>query len=130
MHNLAEVIGRMTKDPELKIYEQDKKYCLFTVVDNQYKYNHQVTNFVTAVAFDKIAEEMCKYIKKGDLVFIKGYLFNRKIEIENKTIYGLSYKVEKISLLSKAKNRDEVEEFVISESIGLPGIDPAIHHEN
>ena len=65
------------------------------------------TNFVDIVCFDKIANNITKYIKKGDLLEIEGKLNNSKYTTKDgKTIYKTEIIAKNITFSVKSKNNE------------------------
>lgn len=80
--NRVVLVGRITKDPELrKTQSQQISYVMFTLAVNK-KFNQQQDNadFISCVAWDKKAEFLSNYIKKGALLIVEGRLQTRKYE--------------------------------------------------
>lgn len=80
--NRVVLVGRITKDPELRRTQtQQVSYVMFTLAVNK-KFNQQQDNadFISCVAWDKKAEFLSNYIKKGALLLIEGRLQTRKFE--------------------------------------------------
>ncbi len=71
MINRTILVGRLTKDVELRHTKDNKAVAKFTLaVNDRYKQDH--TNFIMCVAWTKQAENMEKYVGKGSLVGIEG----------------------------------------------------------
>lgn len=65
------------------------------------------TNFIDIVCFDKIANNITKYIKKGDLLEIEGKLNNSKYTTKDgKTIYKTEIIAKNITFSVKSKNNE------------------------
>ena len=65
------------------------------------------TNFIDIVCFDKIANNITKYIKKGDLLEIEGKLNNSKYTTkDNKTIYKTEVIAKNITFSVKSKHNE------------------------
>lgn len=65
------------------------------------------TNFIDIVCFDKIANNITKYIKKGDLLEIEGKLNNSKYTTKDgKTIYKTEIVAKNITFSVKSKNNE------------------------
>ena len=65
------------------------------------------TNFIDIVCFDKIANNITKYIKKGDLLEIEGKLNNSKYTTkDDKTIYKTEIIAKNITFSVKSKNNE------------------------
>lgn len=85
--NVAVLIGRLTRDPELKyVPSTGKPVSNFTIaVDRPYtsKSGERMTDFFNIVVWGKQAENCANYIAKGRLVGIKGTIENRSYENQN-----------------------------------------------
>ncbi len=76
--NKVELMGRLTKDIELKTMKSKKKsekrkYAKFTLAVPR-KMNREETDFIDCVAFGKVAEVIKKYVSKGLRIIIIGSL--------------------------------------------------------
>jgi single-strand DNA-binding protein len=71
--NKAILMGRLTKDPELRYTSTNMAVCNFTIAINR-RFSKQgeekQADFIPIVAFDKTAEFCGKYYTKGRLVAI------------------------------------------------------------
>lgn len=93
MNNII-LIGRLTKDPEMKASSNDKEYCLFSLAVNR-PYEKGEADFFNCIAFNKTAEIINQYCKKGKQICIQGSIeFNKKDD----KIYH-SVKVNSVELL-------------------------------
>ena len=77
--NSVMLIGRLTRDPEVKTTTGGAALCTFGLATNErYKDDggnqHEVTCFVEVEAWRKLAEICGQYLKKGREVFIAGKL--------------------------------------------------------
>ena len=75
MLNKAIIIGRLTKDPELKHTQSGVAVTNFTVaVDRNFKnaQGEYDTDFIPVVVWRQQAEHCCKYLGKGRLVAVSG----------------------------------------------------------
>ena len=66
------LIGRLTKNPELKATQTGKQVCSFTIATN--RINNEECDFINCVVWDKQAENLCKYQVKGNLIGVIGQL--------------------------------------------------------
>lgn len=80
MLNQVALIGRLTKDVELKYTRTEKPVVSFTLaVDRDFRGESDV-DFIDCVAFGKPAEIIDRYIKKGQRMIITG-----RIQVNNWT---------------------------------------------
>ena len=77
MLNKAILMGRLTRDPEIRTTSTGKSVCSFSIaVDNGYGDNRQ-TDFINCVAWNNQAEFIGKYFTKGMLMIIIGRISTR-----------------------------------------------------
>ena len=93
--NKVILIGRTTKDIELKGNETKVANFTLAVPRNG---NKEVTDFISCVAFDKKAEILKEYVKKGNKVAIQGSIQISKYEKEGKTFYNTQVVVDELFL--------------------------------
>ena len=75
--NIAIIMGRMTRDPELRRTNSGKPVASFTVaVDRDYAPDGQEkeTDFIDCVVCNGTAEFVEKYFKKGSMIVVSGRL--------------------------------------------------------
>ena len=83
MLNKAILIGRLTRDPELRSTSNDISVTSFTVAVDRNFTNQQgekETDFIPVVAWRKLAETCAKYLEKGRLVAVSGRMQVRSYE--------------------------------------------------
>ena len=85
MLNLFTIQGRLTKDPELKTIKnketkEKRKVASFSIANNKKVGGEEITTFVNCSCWDKLAENLCEFKKKGDLVIVSGELRQREYE--------------------------------------------------
>lgn len=81
--NKVILIGRLTKDPELRKTQSDKSVLSFTVAVNR-PYNkendHPEADFFNCTAWEQRADFISKWFHKGDEIRLCGRLQNREYE--------------------------------------------------
>jgi len=77
--NHTTIIGRLTRDPELKYLENGTPVCSFSVAVNR-RFNKDATDFFNVTAWKKVGELCSEYLKKGSQVAINGRMESRKYE--------------------------------------------------
>lgn len=74
--NVSILIGRLTKDPELRHTPQGSATTTFTIaVDRERKDGG--ADFPTVVAWGKTAEFVCNYMRKGSKLAVRGRIQTR-----------------------------------------------------
>lgn len=84
--NRVVLIGRLTKDPELKFTPgTGKAIATFSLaVDRGFsKANQKETDFIPIIVWDKLAESIVKYISKGKLIGISGRIKTRSYDAKD-----------------------------------------------
>ena len=113
MLNCLNLVGRLTKDPELKALGDNNVVAKFTVaVDRNYKDKdgNKVTDFIPCEAFGKTAEFVGNYLNKGRLISISGEM--RVDQYQNEAGENRSFTkchVNTLNALDSAKSADSAE---------------------
>lgn len=112
--NKVYIIGRLTKDPELRYTSNDKAVSSYTVALNDGYGEKQETIFVNITTWNKSAEFVSKYFKKGQQIAIIGRLVNNDYTDKNgNNIHTLNVVSEEIEFVGdkKESGEDKKEEF-------------------
>lgn len=82
MLNRVTLVGRLTKDPELRRTSSGKAVASFTLaVNRNFKTGDgQEADFINCVCWGKVAENTANYCSKGSLVSVDGRLQTRTYE--------------------------------------------------
>jgi single-strand DNA-binding protein len=86
MMNVVVLVGRITKDPELRFINNDIPLVRFTLAVGRNFVNssgNKETDFIRCVVWRKQAENLAKYIVKGALLGIEGSIRVNSFENEN-----------------------------------------------
>ena len=102
MNNVS-LIGRLTKDPELKFTPSGKAVCSFSIANNKMK---EGVNFFNIVTWGKTAEYVSSYVKKGNRVAIEGRLEQRSWESEQGKRSTVEIVAERIQGLEKKSDNE------------------------
>jgi len=104
--NQTVIVGRLVKDPELRETENGNKVTNITLaVPRSYKNvnGEYDTDFISCVLWKGIAENTVEYVKKGDLIGIKGRIQTRNYEVDDEKRYVMEVVAEKVTFLSSKK---------------------------
>lgn len=106
MNNNFIFIGRLTKSPELRYISSNKSV---TQIDLAITNTKDDTTFVPITLFEKMAENVCKYCEKGDLIGFQGSVKNHNWEdAEGKRHYDYTFMANRMSFLqTKTNNQQE-----------------------
>ena len=123
MVNRVVLIGRLTRDPnELRTSPSGVSVTSFTVaVDNRFsRQETNKTDFIPVVVFNKTAEFVCNYARKGSLVAVEGRLQQRTYQNkENQTVNVLEVVADNVQLLeSKAVSQERAQAYPTNQGQG------------
>lgn len=111
MLNRVVIIGRLTRDPELRYSPQGTAVCSFTLACERPFKNAQgnkEADFINIVSFKKLAETCANYLSKGRLTAVEGRIQTRSYENnEGRKIYVTEVVADGVRFLESAKNDDQ-----------------------
>ena len=84
--NKVELIGRLTKEPEIKLTSNQTQYCNFTIaVDRRFKdaNGQRQADFINCVAWKNTAVFIQKYFHKGNKIGVVGSIQTRSYDDQN-----------------------------------------------
>ena len=111
--NKAILVGRLTKEPELRTSASGTSICSFTVaVPRRYvkQGEERQTDFINCVAFNKTAEWIEKWFGKGSMISIDGTIQTRSWDDGNgKKHYATEVIVNEAGFVGGSNKKDETE---------------------
>lgn len=82
--NKCILVGRITKDPEVKRTSSDLPYCQFTLAVNRKYQNKQTSerqaDFINCIAWRQSAELLGRFIHKGNQIGVEGSIQTRSYD--------------------------------------------------
>lgn len=107
MNNVI-LMGRLTKDPELKTTQSGLSFCRFIVaVDRYSKDGEDKTDFINCVAWRKTAEFIDNYFSKGQRIALSGSIQTGSYtDKDGRTVYTTDVLVDKAEFCENKKNGD------------------------
>ena len=110
MLNRVVLIGRLTKDPEVKSTTSGVSVATFTLAVTR-KYTNQQgereSDFIPIVAWRQLAETIGKYLSKGRLVAVSGAIQTRTYETENGKRYITEIVADEVQFLERKQEQDK-----------------------
>lgn len=105
MINNVTLVGRMTKDPELRYTPAGAAVCTFTLAVNRKFTNQQgerEADFINCVVWRKPAENTANFTNKGSLVGVTGSIQTRSYEGQDgKRVYVTEVQADSVQFLEK-----------------------------
>lgn len=104
MNNILILIGRITKDLELKVTPSNRSVLDVSLAITNGK---EDTTFITVTAFGKTAELINNYCSKGDLISVQAIVKNHNWTDKNgHPHYDYSFIVDKVRFLQKSQKEN------------------------
>lgn len=101
MINRVVLVGRLTKDPALRKTQSNTSVASFTVaVNRRFQNQEQQADFINCVAWNKTADFVSQYGRKGALVGVEGRIQTRNYEdATGKRVYVTEVVCDSLQLL-------------------------------
>ena len=117
MLNRVVLIGRLTRDPEMRITPNGVSVCNFTLaVDRAFaKEGQQQTDFIMCQVWNKQAESCAKYLSKGKLAAVDGRLNIDTYEKDGEKKWITKVVADNVRFLSPRDGTGERDEFIAGE---------------
>lgn len=105
--NKVILIGNMGQDPELKETSGGTAVCNISLATSSFVKDEEKTEWHRVTLWDKTAENVAKYMKKGSKLYVEGRLQTRQWEDDDgNTRYATEVVAERVAFLD-SKPKDE-----------------------
>ncbi|MBC1676082.1 single-stranded DNA-binding protein [Listeria welshimeri] len=108
MINRVVLIGRLTREPELRYTPKGIAVVTFTLAVNRTrtdKDGNRVADFINCIAWRKTAENIANYVKKGHQLAVDGQITTRNYEgKDGKRVYVTEVLAESVEFLEPRKD--------------------------
>lgn len=103
MNNVT-LMGRLTRDPELKYSQSGKAYCRFSLAV-QREFNREEADFINCLAFNKTAETIAEWLGKGRRIALQGRIQTGSYQNSNgDTVYTTEVVADRFEFVDSAKS--------------------------
>ncbi len=110
MINKAILMGRLTRDPELRRTGSGTPVCSFSIAINSGSGDNQTTDYISCVAWNKTAEFVDKYFSKGRMIIAIGRIQTRSWEGQDgKKNYATEVVVSEVTFGDSKKENNMAE---------------------
>lgn len=109
MINRAIIVGRITKDPELRKTQNGTSVVSFTLAVNRNikKEGQPEADFINCQAWSKTAEAICNYVSKGYLLGLEGRIQTRSYDDKDgKRVYVTEVVADSVQFLESKKQAE------------------------
>ena len=109
MINRVVLLGRLTKDPELRTTQNGISTCTFTVACDRRvgKDQEKKADFISCVAWRHDADFLGRYGHKGDVIGVDGRIQTRTYDKDGVTVYVTEVVAESVKLPLGRKDTTE-----------------------
>lgn len=113
--NKLQIVGRVTKQPELKTFDSGAVLCSFSIATNHTYKNKagekiEETEFHNITSFGKMAETIARYVIKGQELYVCGRVKTDTYEKEGQKHYSTKIILENFQFGAKPKGAENNEQ--------------------
>jgi len=108
MVNRVVLVGRLTKDPMVKKTQTGKSVVSYTVaINRRFSQEDQKADFINCVSWEKTADFLGQYAKKGALISVEGRIQSRSYDDSTgKRVYVTEVSSENVQLLESRSTNE------------------------
>lgn len=122
MVNNVVLVGRITRDPEIRVSPSGTSVCNFTLAVNR-NFKNQAgeyeADFVSCVAFNQTANLMEQYVAKGQLLSVQGRIQTRNYEDNTgRRVYVTEVVATNVSFLEGRRSGNTSADYPVGDSSG------------
>ena len=85
--NYVSLLGRLTRDVEVTYTQSGKAYTRFSLAVSRGTSNRDEVDFINCIAWEKRAETISQYFKKGSRILVQGRITTGSYEKNGETRY-------------------------------------------
>lgn len=101
--NYVGLLGRLTRDPELKQTSSGKSYCRFSLAVKK-EFVKDGVDFINCIAWDKRAEFIANYFTKGQRILVQGRINVGSYEVNGEKRNSFDVLVDRAEFIENQSN--------------------------
>ncbi len=109
MVNKVVLIGRLTRDPDMRFTQSQKAVCSFNLAVNRNfttQSGEREADFINVVCWGRTAENVSKFLSKGSLVAVDGRIQTRNYDnAQGQRVYVTEVVAESVTFLENKKDK-------------------------
>jgi len=106
--NVVALVGRLTRDPELRYTPNGVATCTFTLaVENPFAKGDKKADFINIVTWKQTAEHCANYLKKGRQTGVSGRISTRDYEKDGRKVYVTEIIADSVRFLESNNQQDK-----------------------
>ena len=127
--NRVTLVGRLTKDIELKKTNSNASVCNFTVaIDRRFQSqqaNGQNADFINCIAWRQSADFLSQYAGKGTIVAVEGRIQTRSYDGQNGKVYVTEVVADSVQIISNRNTQNtSANNYAPNNQTFTPSVDP------
>lgn len=107
--NKAILIGRLTRDPEVRTLNSGSLVCNFTLAIDRRSKGEETADFINCETWGKSAENMGRWMHKGRQIAVEGRIQVDSYDKDGERRYRTKVVCDRIEFLGKASEADQQE---------------------
>ena len=107
--NYVSLLGRLTRDPEVTYTQSGKAFTRFSIAVSRGTSNRDEVDFINCVAWEKRAETIRQYFKKGSRILVQGRISTGSYEKNGETRYTTDVVVNNFDFIETRANEGSSE---------------------
>ena len=107
--NSVVIIGRLTRDPEIRYTQSGKAVSNMTLAVKR-RFKKDEVDFLDCVSWEKTAELTAEYLRKGSQVGITGALKQERFEVEGQKRSKVVINIEQLDFIGSKEHKGSNEE--------------------
>ena len=97
--NYVSLLGRLTRDVEVTYTQSGKAYARFSLAVSRGTSNRDEVDFINCIAWEKRAETISQYFKKGSRILVQGRITTGSYEKNGETRYTTDVVVNNLDFI-------------------------------
>ena len=107
--NYVSLLGRLTRDVEVTYTQSGKAYARFSIAVSRGTSNRDEVDFINCIAWEKRAETISQYFKKGSRILVQGRITTGSYEKNGETRYTTDVVVNNFDFIETRANEGNSE---------------------
>lgn len=132
--NHVVLVGRLTRDVELRKTNSNVSVCSFTVAcDRRFQSQQsgsQSADFISCIAWRQSADFLSQYAKKGTIVSVEGRIQTRNYDGANGKVYVTEVVADNVQIISGNRNNEQVNDNSYTKQTFTPNVDPGFSNND
>ncbi len=126
--NHVVLVGRLTKDVEVRKTNSNTSVCSFTVaIDRRFQSQQggQTADFINCIAWRQAADFLGNYASKGTIVSVEGRIQTRNYDGQNGKVYVTEVVADNVQIISNRSGSTSQTSSYNSNQTFTPSVEPS-----